>query len=197
MSTAQPTSISRSRQTVNQDDALYPCSFVIFGATGHLAATKLLPALYRLELARRLPDVTTYVACARRKWKDADWTTHMDQALRQMLGAQFTPECFARFAARFSYVRGDLQDVEAYKRLLEELGKPKTGVCSNIVFYLAVKPEDFSAIVNNLTQVGLNRPRGLHRGVVEKPFGEDIESAQKLNQRLHRHFYELQSYRIY
>ncbi len=39
------------------------------------------------------------------------------------LGAEFTPACFARFAARFSYVRGDLQDVQAYQRLLEELGQ--------------------------------------------------------------------------
>ena len=181
---------------MNQEDALYPCSFVIFGATGHLAATKLLPALYRLELARRLPDITNFVAFGRREWSDADWTSHMEQALRQKLGEQFTTGCFARFAARFSYVRGDLGDVEAYKRLLEELGKPKTGVCSNIVFYLAVKPDDFGAIVDNLAAVGLNRPRGLHRIVVEKPFGEDIESAQQLNQLLHRYFDEQQVYRI-
>ena len=69
----------------------------------------------------------------------------MEQALRQTLAAQFTPECFARFAARFSYARGDLSDRNAYKGLLEVLSRPKTGVCSNIVFYLAVKPEDFSA----------------------------------------------------
>ena len=181
---------------MNQTDTLYPCSFVIFGATGHLAATKLLPALYRLELAKRLPAVTNFVAFARRDWNDAAWMAHMEQALRQKLGAQFTPECFARFAARFSYVRGDLQDVDAYKRLLEELGRPKTGVCSNIVFYLAVKPDDFDAIVNNLAAVGLNRPRGLHRIVVEKPFGEDIESAQRLNQLLHQYFDEQQIYRI-
>ena len=181
---------------MNQDDALYPCSFVIFGATGHLAATKLLPALYHLELEKTLPDITNFVAFGRREWSDADWTAHMEQALRPRLGDRFTPECFARFAARFSYVRGDLQDVEAYKRLLEELGKPKTGVCSNIVFYLAVKPEDFGPIVNNLAAVGLNRPRGLHRVVVEKPFGEDIESAQRLNQLLHQNFDEQQIYRI-
>ena len=181
---------------MNQEDALYPCSFVIFGATGHLAATKLLPALYRLELAKKLPDVTNFVAFARREWSDADWTAHMEQALRAKLAAQLTPECFARFAARFSYVRGDLSDGKAYKRLLEELGKPKTGVCSNIVFYLAVKPEDFGAIIANLAAVGLNRPRGLHRMVVEKPFGEDIESAQRLNQLLHQHFDEQQIYRI-
>src|SRR5258708_5138777 len=188
--------IAEPGKNVNQEDALYPCSFAIVGATGHLAATKLLPALYRLEMAKRLPAVTNFVAFARREWNDSAWTAHMEQALRLKLGAQFTPECFARFAARFSYVRGDLQDVAAYKRLLEELGKPKTGVCSNIVFYLAVKPEDFGAIVDNLAALGLNRPRGLHRIVVEKPFGEDIESAQRLNQLLHQYFDEQQIYRI-
>jgi glucose-6-phosphate 1-dehydrogenase len=181
---------------MNSEDALYPCSFVIFGATGHLAATKLLPALYRLELEKRLPDITNFVAFARREWDDAAWKAHMEQMLRPNLGAQFTPECFDRFAARFSYVRGDLNDVQAYRRLLEELGKPKTGVCSNIVFYLALKPEDFGAAVGNLAAVGLNRPRGLHRIVVEKPFGGDLKSAQALNGLLHRHYDEQQIYRI-
>lgn len=181
---------------MNPEDALYPCSFVIFGATGHLAATKLLPSLYRLELQKRLPEVTNFVAFARRDWDDAAWKAHMEESLRQKLGSLFTPECFARFAARFSYVRGDLNDVQAYRRLLEELGKPKTGVCSNIVFYLALKPEDFSAAVDNLAAVGLNRPRGLHRIVVEKPFGSDLQGAQALNERLHRHYDEQQIYRI-
>src|SRR5258708_4746374 len=147
--------IAEPGKNVNQEDALYPCSFVIFGATGHLAATKLLPALYRLEMAKRLPAGTKFVAVARGAWHDSAPTAPKEQAPRLKLGAQFTPECFARFAARFSYVRGDLQDVAAYKRLLEELGKPKTGVCSNIVFYLAVKPEDFGAIVDNLAAVGI------------------------------------------
>jgi glucose-6-phosphate 1-dehydrogenase len=175
---------------------LYPCSFVIFGATGHLAATKLLPALYRLELQGRLPEVTNFIAFARREWADADWKAHMEQALRPKLGQQFTAACFSRFAARFSYVHGDLQDPASFRRLLEELGKPKTGVCSNIVFYLAIKPEDFSAVTTNLAAAGLNRPRGLHRVVVEKPFGVDLDSAQALNQLMHRHFDEQQIYRI-
>ena len=64
------------------------------------------------------------------------------QALRAKLGEQLRRRTvFAASPARFSYVRGDLQDADGYRRLLEELGKPKTGVCSNIVFYLAIKPE--------------------------------------------------------
>lgn len=144
---------------MNQQETLYPCSFVIFGATGHLAATKLLPALYHLEASGRLPDITNFLAFARREWDDAAWGKHVEQALRAKLGAGFDDALYRKFAARFSYVRGDLNDVAAYKRLLEELGKPKTGVCSNIVYYLAIKPAEFGTVVENLAAVGLSRPR--------------------------------------
>jgi glucose-6-phosphate 1-dehydrogenase len=53
---------------VSADAVLYPCSFVIFGATGNLASNKLLPALYRLEAARRLSNELRIVAFARREW---------------------------------------------------------------------------------------------------------------------------------
>jgi glucose-6-phosphate 1-dehydrogenase len=177
-------------------DQLYPCSFVIFGATGHLSATKLLPALYDLEQAGRLPAVTNFIAFARRPHDDASWAQQMETWLRGRLGARYDPALFRKFAARFSYVGGDLRDPESYQRLLAELRKPKTGVCSNIVFYLAIKPSEFGAVVANLAQAGLNRPRGLHRIVIEKPFGEDLESAQNLNQLLHAHFDESQIFRI-
>jgi len=181
---------------VNQEQQLYPCNFVIFGATGHLAATKLLPALYNLEALGHLPEVTNFIAFARRNWDDKAWCAHMEQSLRLKLGERLDAGVLRKFAARFSYVAGDLGDAQAYRRLVEELGRPKTGVCSNIVFYLAIKPSDFAAVANNLAAVGLNRPRGLHRLVVEKPFGEDLESAQLLNQVLHRHFDEQQIFRI-
>jgi len=181
---------------VNPEVDLQPCSFVIFGATGHLAATKLIPALYRLELEGRLPEITNFIAFGRRDWGDADWNAHMETTLRSKLAGQFAPQCFSRFARRFSYVRGDLRDSNAFQVLSGELGRPKTGVCSTIVFYLAIKPEDYGYVAENLAAVGLNRPRGLHRIVVEKPFGVDLESAQALNQLLHRHFDERQIYRI-
>jgi glucose-6-phosphate 1-dehydrogenase len=182
--------------TVNQEERLYPCSFVIFGATGHLATTKLLPALYHLEQAGRLPAVTNFIAYARREWDDATWLAHVEASLRGSLADKFDREIYGRFARRCSYVPGDLHDIEGYRRLLEEISKPKTGVCSNLVFYLAIKPSDFGTVAEQLAAVGLNRPRGLHRLVVEKPFGEDLESARVLNEVLHRHFDEHQIFRI-
>ncbi|MHB9117464.1 MAG: glucose-6-phosphate dehydrogenase [Burkholderiales bacterium] len=181
---------------MNPESIQYPCNIVIFGATGNLATIKLLPALYHLELAKRLPEDMSFVAFARREWDDETWCKHMREVLGQKLGEKFDPEVFDIFARRFSYVRGELHDLDAYRTLYQEISKPKAGSCSNIVFYLAIKPTDFPSVIKNLAEVGLNKPRGLHRIVVEKPFGEDIESATLLNELLHRHFDEDQVFRI-
>ena len=178
----------------DQEVPLPPCNFVIFGATGNLASIKLLPALYRLELAGKLPDSLNFVAFARREMDDASWREYVKGLLVQRLKAD--GELLDKFVNRFDYLRGDLEDPEDYTRLKELLAKPKLGVCSNVVFYLAIKPADFGPVIKNLDGVGLSKPRGLHRVVVEKPFGVDIESAQMLNQLLHRYFDESQIFRI-
>jgi len=169
---------------------LGPCYFVIFGATGNLATRKLLPALCQLDDAGRLHDDLRFIAFARRDWQYEDWLAHLDLVLREQLGERLKPAVFARFAARFDYVAGDLNDPQAYRRLMDELSKPRMGVCENIVFYLAIKPSDFLPVVEQLDAIGINRAHGRHRIVVEKPFGEDIDSARTLNERLHRHFDE-------
>ena len=178
----------------DQETPLPPCNFVIFGATGNLASNTLLPALYRLEVAGKLPEGLNFVAFARREWDDAAWREHLTRLLVEKAKAEGA--CLERFVKRFDYLLGELNDPQAYQALKEVLAKPKLGVCSNVVFYLAIKPNDFSAVIKNLDGVGLAKPRGLHRIVVEKPFGVDIESAQMLNQLLHRYFDESQVFRI-
>ncbi len=178
------------------DGMIFPCSFVIFGATGNLATNKLLPALYQLEVAGRLPKNLNFYAFARRNWTQVDWLEHMELVLKDKIGDSFDQATFDKYAARFIYFKGEMNELESYKGLLEELSKPKEGVCSNIVFYLAIKPTDYTNVVKNLDAVGLNKPRGLHRIVLEKPFGEDIESARMLNGILHRSFDEEQVFRI-
>jgi glucose-6-phosphate 1-dehydrogenase len=172
-----------------------PCTFVIFGATGNLASNKLLPALYHLEAAARLSESLSIVAFSRREWDTARWREHMREVLQDRIKAPVDTPVFERFIARFSYQQGDLNDVASYQALADRLTKGGVA-CSSTVFYLAIKPAEFGAVIRNLEAVGLNKPRGLNRIVVEKPFGEDIESARMLNQLLHQHFDEEQVYRI-
>lgn len=175
---------------------LGPCYFVIFGATGNLASRKLLPALYDLECAGKLHADLRLIAFARRDWTRVEWLEHLQLSLAQYLGKTCDRAIFDRFARRFDYVTGDLNDPLAYRRLLDELSKPRNGACENIVFYLAIKPSDVLPVIDQLDRIGISRAHGRHRIVVEKPFGEDIESARALNVLLHRHFDEDQIYRI-
>ena len=171
-----------------------PCSFVIFGATGNLASNKLLPALYHLEAAARLAENLSLIAFSRREWTTESWRDHMREVLKDKVKGSLDTPVFERFVARFSYLQGDLNDVESYRALADRL--PPESACSSAIFYLAIKPAEFGAVIQNLEAVGLNKPRGMHRVVIEKPFGEDIESAQMLNRLLHQHFDEEQVYRI-
>ena len=173
-----------------------PCNFVIFGAVGHLVTTKLLPAIYQLELAGRIDDPLQFVAFARRNWDTARWQDHMEETLAEHYGADLDEAAARRLAQRFVYVQGDYTDPAAYSGLLEHVDTPQPGVCENVVFYLAIPPKDFVCVVSNLDKAGLSSVAGQHRIVVEKPFGTDLASARELNAELHRHYDEEQIYRI-
>ncbi|WP_367025457.1 glucose-6-phosphate dehydrogenase [Methylococcus sp. ANG] len=180
--------------TLPQPPQALPCHFVIFGATGDLSAFKLLPALYHLEAGGHLPGGMSIIALGRRPWSDADWLRHLEDSIRRRTGEQFNARVYRRFAARFTYFAGDLHDPALYQALSDRLCADQR--CADTVFYLSIKPADFGAVIQRLDQAGLNRPRGLHRIVVEKPFGEDIDSARLLNRLLHDSFDEEQIYRI-
>ena len=173
-----------------------PCYFVIFGATGSLASLKLLPALYHLETAGKLNDDLRLIAFSRRLWSQEEWQDHMRQVVEKQAGNRFDATAYENFAKRFEYVAGDLYDPAAYTALMEVISRPRMGSCENIVFYLAINPKDFGSVSQQLSNVGFSKHSGRHRIVVEKPFGEDIESARALNALLHRYFDEEQIFRI-
>jgi glucose-6-phosphate 1-dehydrogenase len=173
-----------------------PCHFVIFGAAGHLASTKLLPALYRLEIAHRLDEAIRFISLARRELDRDGWRAHVRALLEERFGARLDGEAAARLVARFDYLRGDHEDPALYRRLRDLLGNAALASCADVVFYLAVPPSDFPTIVTRLATAGLDRETARHRVVLEKPFGTDLASARALNAELDKHYAENQIYRI-
>ncbi|MDD3517599.1 MAG: glucose-6-phosphate dehydrogenase [Chromatiales bacterium] len=173
------------------------CTFVIFGATGNLSVNKLLPALYHLEEAGRLPAGTAILGVGRRDWDDEYWRGEVESALAPRSRAgHLDPTAFARFRERLHFVTGDLNDPALYARLKQRI-EVEAHLPENVVFYMAIRPAEFSIVSANLSQVGLHRETGgWRRLVVEKPFGYDLESARILDARLHRDFSEEQIFRI-
>jgi glucose-6-phosphate 1-dehydrogenase len=66
----------------------------------------------------------------------------------------------------------------------------------NVLFYLSTQPSQYAETAAGLGKAGLARGKGWRRLVVEKPFGHDLKSAQKLSKDLHEHFREEDVYRI-
>ena len=67
-----------------------------------------------------------------------------------------------------------------------------------MLFYLSVPPSQFPVIVDGLGDAGLATETGscFRRVVIEKPFGEDLQSSAELNAEVHRAFEERQVFRI-
>ncbi|HHH38766.1 MAG TPA: glucose-6-phosphate dehydrogenase [Sedimenticola sp.] len=173
-----------------------PCTYVIFGATGNLSRVKLMPALYHLEAAGKLPEGSRILALGRREWDRAHCIQEVRTWVEQKARGVFDEALFQRFSERLDYFRGDLTDPEMYPRLqtfLEEKGEYP----GNIAFYMAISPAEFGMVVENLHGAGLlAEEHGWKRVVIEKPFGYDLESAQALQRRIGRHLREDQVYRI-
>ena len=92
------------------------------------------------------------------------------------------------------------QRSEAYPKLKEVLATvdAKHGTQGNYFYYLATLPQFFAEIVKRWAAAGLTDESAgrWRRVVIEKPFGNDLESARSLNTRLKQVLTENQIYRI-
>ena len=175
---------------------LEPCTFVIFGATGNLSRNKLMPALYHLEEAGRLPDGLMILGFGRREWSDEQWRAEVKKMVEPKAREGIKGDIFERFCARLHYFQGNLNEAESYQGLKAHLADHKH-FPANLVFYMAIRPAEFGLVSQHLAEHGFNKmEHGWSRLVIEKPFGYDLESAQILERRLHQNFSEDQLFRI-
>jgi glucose-6-phosphate 1-dehydrogenase len=179
-----------------------PCAIVIFGATGDLTARKLLPAIYNLAHAGCLSPHTAVVGFAR------DGHTH--ESFRKRMGEVFDQfsrtqpkdaNLWSAFEKKLFYHQADFEDDQAYeelKRLLANIDR-ELGTQRNRVYYLATPPSYFSKILNKLEKHKLiydsiSELEPWCRVIIEKPFGNDLESASLLHEQVSQQLDESQIY---
>ncbi len=176
------------------------CTYVIFGATGNLSRLKLIPALFHLEAADKLPPGTRIVVSGRRSWDHEKCISEVRQWVEEHARHQPDEKMFGRFGERISYFQGDLSDDSMWSRLkqyLEASAQNHVRLPQNIAFYMSIRPADFSLVVQKLGEVELlQQQHGWRRVVIEKPFGYDLHSARELQQSLTQYLLEEQIYRI-
>ena len=185
-----------------------PCAMVIFGAAGDLTKRLVVPALYNLVTAGRLPNGFQLVGVDLAAKTTDDWRKGLTEMMREFAskgGGEFEVDHIDEAAWRWltdrmSYLQGDLNDPGAYQRVgkhLADLDK-SNGTGGNHLFYLAVADRFFSVVVAGLGAAGLVTEKDGHwrRVVIEKPFGHDLASAKALNTEILKTLQEQQIYRM-
>lgn len=172
-----------------------PCTYVIFGATGNLSRTKLMPALYHLDAEQRLPEGTRILAIGRRDWDQAQWQAEARGMIEAKAREGIDEAVFQRFSARLHFHQGDIRQEACYEGLASTLASSRFP--NNVAFYLAVSPSDFGFVMELLSRNRLfDEEDGWRRAIIEKPFGYDLDSARSLQRHISHYLSEEQIYRI-
>ncbi|ANE48615.1 glucose-6-phosphate dehydrogenase [Paenibacillus swuensis] len=174
-------------------------SFLIFGATGDLARRKLFPAIYSLYREGKLAEDFAVIGIARRNKTNEEFRADLYESIQEFCRykADLNDE-WERFAEHFEYKSLDSSNVLGFHELkdLTHTLEQKFNIPGNRLFYLALAPELFGNVSQNLRSGGLLDSSGWHRLIIEKPFGYDLKSAETLNAQIREVFSEDEIYRI-
>lgn len=158
---------------------------------------KLLPALYRLRHRGLLLDNSVVLGVAVE-------TNINDESFRarardELIASGLPREEIVRITGKSLFYQPlPTGDADGFHKLAERINAIEADrqLPGNRVLYLALPPEAFPPVIEGLGKAGLNHSAGYTRIVIEKPFGHDLDSAEKLNQCVHTYFDEQQVYRI-
>jgi glucose-6-phosphate 1-dehydrogenase len=177
-----------------------PCVMVIFGAAGDLTRRKLIPSLYNLARLKLLPREFAIIGIAHTAMSTDDFRKRMQEDMKKFVDGPTDADLTEWFLQRMYYITAEFDDKNTYAQLKDMLAKvdQEHSTHSNYFFYLATAPEFFGEIVEQLANVGLMQetPQYWRRVIIEKPFGQDIDSARTLNKQILKVAEEKQIYRI-
>src|ERR1035437_9777028 len=104
--------------------ALTPTIFIIFGITGDLAGSKLLPALLGLYVKKELPERFAVVGVSRRHFSREELREYLRGRMNIKHG-QFFEEDVKHFLDHVSYEEGKFDSPDLYKSLAANLKAPR------------------------------------------------------------------------
>ncbi|UPK73163.1 glucose-6-phosphate dehydrogenase [Nocardioidaceae bacterium SCSIO 66511] len=143
-------------------------SLVILGATGDLTARLLLPGLGGM-LATGDVQGLEVIGSGLDDWDDERWRSRVRQSFADSgaSGAELD-----RVVAKTRYVQADATDAADLAQLLDRCH-------GEVVVYFALPPSVTVKVCHAMATIDLDKSTRL---VLEKPFGQDVDSAEALNE---------------
>jgi len=166
-------------------------SVVVLGASGDLAKKKTYPALFALFSNNLLPPKFVIYGFARSEMDDAKFRSLMESKLKGNGDKK-------KFLDQCHYFHGQYDSEEDFAKLSKQLTEKEekgNGKKANRIFYLAIPPSVFVASAKSIRKSCMTE-NGYNRVIIEKPFGKDLESSNKLGREIEKLFSEDQLFRI-
>lgn len=149
---------------------------LIFGITGDLSKRKLLPAIHEIIESNAVNDLEI-IGVSRHE-------VNVVELLNDSVGSRAQPE-------HFSIYEMDVANASEYYALRDHIALQDD---EQLLVYLSVPPRAATQIVDFLGEAGLNSHNV--KILFEKPFGEDLASAEEVIIRTARYYDKSQLYRI-
>ncbi|KAG5330561.1 G6PD dehydrogenase, partial [Acromyrmex charruanus] len=173
-------------------DRLIPHVFVTFGASGDLAKKKIYPTLWWLFRDNLLPKPTTFVGYARSKLTIQQLREKCHPYMKVKSNEEKKYEEFWKLN---HYIAGSYDQKKDFEQLNRKLENFEEGNTAHRLFYLALPPNVYESVTTRIRLTCMG-DKGWTRIIIEKPFGRDAASSQKLSDHLATLFSEDQIYRI-
>src|SRR5271170_50873 len=159
-------------------------ALVFFGATRDLAYKQIFPSLQ--SMVKRGHLNVPVIGVAKASWNLDQLKARAKDSLEKHGGVD--PAAWEKLSSQLHYIDGDYKDPATFQNLRKELGNAE-----HPAHYMAIPPVLFGTVVEQLVKSGCAKGG---RIIVEKPFGNDLASAQALNKILLSSFAEQDIFRI-
>ncbi|MBU2698724.1 glucose-6-phosphate dehydrogenase [Nocardioides sp. WV_118_6] len=167
-----------------------PVTVVLFGATGDLARRKLLPGMLHLFETGLLPQLQI-IGTSLDEHTTESFVQFVHEAVMEFSGDDGDMAAWPEFSQLLHWAPG-AEGPAGLRAAVEKAESTWDGDRIRL-HYLSVPPKAALAVVKTLDDADLAAGS---RIIMEKPFGVDLASAQRLNAELHKTFDESQIYRI-
>ena len=168
-----------------------PFDLVIFGGSGDLALRKLLPALWHRHLDGQFSEDSRILAVGRSPIEREKFIGQIKASICGEGNDELDAVSWQKFIDRLQYLSLDVLDTGSWDELAVQLSGREDVIR---VFYLAVSPNLFGVIARHIRARSLITEN--MRIVLEKPVGNDVESAREINDQVGECFNENQIFRI-
>ena len=172
---------------------------VIFGGAGDYTKRMLMPSLYHLYCDGALKGRFSVIGFGMPAMNEDDYRTYIRNALNVFSPIRILEGEWKSFSEHLFYISADFANEEGFQTLDAMIGdkcSPDEKQKKEVIYYFAVPPDAAPTIITKLQHHRLCENGIEAKMVMEKPFGRDCASAEKLNGMILETFKEKQVYRV-